>query len=198
MRSVIFTPEPEVVMKKYAVFVFIFFSVVTATLCASMSSEMEKTKVYLGEVQLTDGECRFKVEIDPVGFLLTSVADKYKMLFVRVDCIGSSPFKMSRQKDTIYLILSVGGQKTRVRAILDLQTTDPPFWDSLDVAMREVLAYPLGISESSISDPQRSRGLYFYFFVPKDSIGSLPEAIEYTIDSLGKSTLIEPRPQLAR
>ena len=186
-------------MMKSAAIVFIFFCSVVAgsTVYAAFSGQTRSSNFYKEEIQLADGACRFELEIEEVEFLLTSVANKYKLVRVRLENIARSPLELSRQADRFDLILRTNNQTTRVRAILNLQEAGPDIWDSLDITMREALAYPLEVPATRDPNLWRSEILYIFFLFPKNGVGSLPVAFEYTIDSLKKTIRIEPPPAMA-
>lgn len=132
-------------------------------------------------VRPSTGPCRFSIELEPVSFVLTSVAGKYRMLRVRVENTGEE-LSLSSARDVLDLVLVDADHERRVRGILDLQRSDPTFWDGLDVGMREVLAYPTSIRAAKESEARRDGVVrYLYAFFPVDQVSTAPEEFELAL-----------------
>jgi len=139
--------------------------------------------------------CSFFVEIEKVTFLLTDLANKYKVLRIRVENRSPTSLQLSSDNDTFDFVT---GKQGNVRAVLNLQKADPELWDSLDIVMREALVYPKIIKGAKNSSIGRAEVSYFFAFFPKERIKLLPLRFEYTIASLGQRVVIETRPRKHR
>lgn len=153
---------------------------------------------YAGQLDRpTTGPCRFSIEVEPVSFVLSSVAGKYRMLRVRVENTGTETLGLSSEGDVLELVLRDEGGERRVRAILNLERSDPAFWDALDVQMREALAYPRSIRAARETGSQRDGAVrYLYAFFPVAAVSALPEEFALTLAGV-EGTIAIRRPAAA-
>lgn len=165
---------------------------------ADVSVESGRTEFYLADIPINDEVCRLTIEIEQVGFLISSVADNYRLLRIRLENHADIPLRLSKQSDTFDLVMRGDEQLERVRASLNLRDADPAFWDTLEISLREVLVYPSSIPATRDLERGRSEVAYLYVFAPRDKVDALPEWFEYTIASLGTTVLIRPRQAAAR
>jgi hypothetical protein len=146
-----------------------------------------------GTVRGDDGRdrCRFSVEIERVGFLLNNVQDRYKLVRVRIENLGTSAVALSANRDRLDLVLQ---SDATVPALFNLQSADSTFWDSLSGDMRQILAYPQAIRAGRAEGPGSSpEVVYVYALFPKDRITEIPRAFAFQIESLGQTIRIEHR-----
>ncbi len=175
---------------KFAICLFVGFVLLNLSSTASISPEAGAPTRYLGGLMLggdtREDRCEFAIEIEKVTFALNSVQNKYKVIRLRVENFSKTPMVLSAEKDNIELQLE---GNVIVKGILNLRKADSPFWDSLDVEMRETLAYPQTIDPAKAST-EGNRGkttpLYVFILFPKDKVLKLPRSFSYRIDSLDK------------
>jgi hypothetical protein len=150
-----------------------------------------------GRLDPTDsfaGRCYFSAEIERIAFNLTSLNDKYKVIRIRVENEKGESIKLSVEKDGIALGFKDG---QRVRGTFNLKSEDGPVWDSLSDEMRSALAYPLSIRAAKVGDASRTREVvHFFAFFPADKVTDVPNSLDYTIESLGKTITLTGPPQV--
>jgi hypothetical protein len=135
------------------------------------------------------GACAFTVELQAETFHLLTVANKYRVIRIKVRNDGDRPLVLSRADDRVTLRI---GDKD-VAGIVDLKRVDPGTWnDVLDDQSRTDVAYPPTVprgEEDSV-----------YVFVPLKDAPALPESISYQVKSQGGSTveIRHPRRESAR
>lgn len=149
-------------------------------LCAPALPNGGKAKKLVLEANLASGEgrWRFTTEFVPIQYRLNTIRNKYKMIQIRVNNEGGKPLRLSRADDKVEVRLA----SNFVPGILNLTDADPAFWDSLDAAIRNELAYPLGV------EPGEEESIFV--FLPVTDFKEVPEAIRYTIAGEGAQVLL--------
>jgi hypothetical protein len=132
---------------------------------------------------------RVTANLDSRLFLLTAFWGKYKVVRIRIDNTRNpKAIPLSRTADSIEIIGvdRATSAEIRVTGILDLAGKDPPLWDSLDAAARDILAYPASV-------PAREEESVFVF-IPDNALAVLPAEFRYSIEGLpgGAIRLREP------
>lgn len=143
------------------------------------------TNMYRGSVSVGKGSIKFKVELDPISFLLNRVNNKYKLVRITVDG-GVRRVKLSTKDDRIEFFFN--NRQKPIPGILDLRKDDSKYWKSLDKKVRDVLAYPMSIGQ------ERIKGAVICVYLlasevealskPDRELEILPESIKYTIAAL--------------
>lgn len=146
---------------------------------AEISGSAGRAPNYVGMLDLANGDrCEVSIQIERVSFLLTSVANKYRFVRMLVNCGKQTGLTLSSAADRLEMTLD----KRTVPAILSLQKSDSAFWDSLDLNMRQTLAYPPAIKPN---EP-----VYVFGFFPADQVNAMPASFTLTIASLERSVTL--------
>ena len=142
-------------------------------LCLPALPNGGKAKKLVLQARVTSGEGRwlFSTEIVPIQYRLNTIRNKYKMIQIRVDNEGGKPLRLSRTADRVEVKLG----PNYVPALLDIPGTDPAFWDSLDVELRNQLAYPPGVDANEEES--------IFVFLPRTDVKDIPDAIRYKLAS---------------
>ena len=170
------------------------------SLSASISGGASISTEYTAEVKGTDGsdQYRFSIAIEPVMFRLQTMQGKYRLARLRVSNATITPVALSAERDRLEVLRRDGAP---VAAVLNPQRLDPTFWDTLDAATRETLAYPVTLKGAPPNvpggRPSTPESLYIYVLLPAAQVGDLPESFRYTIASLNQTVLIRTRPPMA-
>jgi hypothetical protein len=140
-------------------------------LCSPALPNGGKAKRLVLQASVTSGAGHWllSTEIVPIQYRLNTIRNKYKLIQIRVNNEGGKPLRLSRTADRIEVKLG----PTFVPAIIDIQGSDPAFWDSLDAELRNVLAYPPGVDANEEES--------IFVFLPSTSVKDVPEAIRYKI-----------------
>ncbi|HUL73043.1 MAG TPA: hypothetical protein VLT86_08075 [Vicinamibacterales bacterium] len=160
----------------------------------SVSGNSDPTLTFHGFVKGPDGREQYHivVDVEPTTFLLASVASKYRLARMRVQNSTASPLTLSADQDRLELVPPSG---PAVAAILNLQSGDSPFWDSLTAATRERLAYPVAVNGTPApatgGPPRAPEALYVYLFFPQAQVPTVPASFTYRIASLGQTIKLE-------
>ncbi|MDB5353965.1 MAG: hypothetical protein JWN24_418 [Phycisphaerales bacterium] len=130
------------------------------------------TSRYEATLPSGSGKCAFTVELQAETFHLLTVANKYRVVRIKVRNNGDQPLALSRTEDGV--TLRIGGKD--VPGIIDLKGLDPATWnDALDDQSRTDVAYPASVppgEEESV-----------FVFIPLKDAPALPESINYQIKS---------------
>ena len=106
---------------------------------AEMAGSAGRASPYVGVVDLGNGDrCELSVQVERVSFLLTTVANKYRLVRMLVDCRKQTGLTLSSTADRLELAI----ENRAVPAVLSLQRSDAAVWDALDMSMRQTLALP--------------------------------------------------------
>jgi len=160
-----------------------------------ISGDRGRPTVMQGVARGDDGRdrCRFSVEIERVSFVLNDVRDRYKLARVRVENLGPA-LALNAGRDRLDLVLASG---ETVPAVLNLQSGDSAFWDSLSADLRQTMAYPPSVRGRS-GEGSSPEVVYIYALFPKDRVTEMPRGFVYRIDSLGQEIRIERQATAAR
>ena len=150
---------------------------------AAMGGEEEVALRYSGEISHGGGNCRFTIDLEPVRFLVTTVANKYRFVPVLVRCQGEV-VQLSSTDDRF-----VARASDRIVAVLNLQQSDSALWDGFAAHIRRMLAYPQQI--------EPDKAVYIFAYLPSDNVTYTPELFSFTISSLGLTADIRLPPPTA-
>lgn len=147
---------------------------------AEMAGAAGRPSPFVGTIDLTNGDrCELSIQVERVSFLLTAVANKYRLVRMLVDCRKQTGLTLSSAADR--LEMTVGN--SAVPAVLNLQKSDSAVWDALDLDMRQTLAYPPAIKPNT--------PVYVFAYFPADQVKTMPARFTFTIASLGRSVTLQ-------
>jgi len=135
-----------------------------------------KRILYRGTLQTGDAggqEVHFDAEVEPLLFRLTGVADRYRVIRIRIRNSSARSLVLSAGADTMEAQLRGG---PTVKAVLDLGAQDSVLWDSLDADLRSAIVYPRVVQ----SGEEES---VFVFLPAADFADAPPQGFRYTIAS---------------
>jgi hypothetical protein len=146
---------------------------------AEMGGSAGRPSPFVGVIELPNGDqCDLSIQVERVSFLLTSVANKYRLVRMLVDCRKQTGLTLSSADDRLEMTV---GQSV-VPAILSLQRSDSALWDSFDLNMRQTLAYPPVIKPNA--------PVYVFAYFPADQVKTMPERFTFNIASLGRAVTL--------
>jgi hypothetical protein len=126
------------------------------------------------------GECRFSIDIERVSFMVTSVADKYRLVRMLIDCRGEGGLILSASDDRLEMQVDDGeGGDGVTPGVLSLRQADGAIWDAFDADMRRTLAYP--------PEVRAGDAVYVFAYFPVTETLSTPGGFQFTIASLGET-----------
>lgn len=148
---------------------------------AAVGGEEDVPSRYQGDLFLDGSRCSFTIELDRVLFLVATVADRYRIVPVAVECEGTN-VALSSTDDRFETADGAAG-------ILSLQRFDSQVWDGFDASIRRMLAYPQKIEA-------RKRQVFFAYF-RVDDIHGLPYEFSFTIASIAETVYLRLPPPTA-
>ena len=147
---------------------------------AELAGSAGRASSYVGMVDLANGDrCDLSIQVERVSFLLTTVANKYRLVRMLVDCRKQTGLTLSSTADRLEIAI----ENRQVPAVLSLQRSDSAVWDALDLNMRQTLAYPPAIKPN---EP-----VYVFAYLPADQVRTMPARFMFTIASLGRSVTLQ-------
>ena len=147
---------------------------------AELAGSAGRASSYVGMVDLGNGDrCELSIQVERVNFLLTTVANKYRLVRILVSCRKQTGLTLSSTADRLEMAI----ENRAVPAILSLQRSDSAVWDALDLNMRQTLAYPPAIKPN---EP-----VYLFAYFPADQVRTMPGRFMYPIASLGRTVTLE-------
>lgn len=164
-------------MRLYKALLILLVSSILAT--NSLSTALanggkDQSQHYMARIKLKSGGWIFiEANIERLSYILLSFQNKYKLVPIKVQNEGQSDIRLSAETDKIEVILPNG---SKVRAVLDLSTSDPEVWDSLDFELRSQLAYPMVI--------QAGEEEVVFVFIPGGEGQELPKCFHWWIESM--------------
>jgi hypothetical protein len=133
---------------------------------------------------------RLSIEIERIGFVLNTVQGRYRLARLRFENISTTPVALSIERDTLEADAGASGP---VAAVLNLQSSDSPFWDALSPDMRQILAYPKLVKARPSGPGSSAEVVYVYALFPADKVSEVPRSFTYRIDSVGQPVRIAQR-----
>lgn len=147
---------------------------------AELAGSAGRSSPYVGMVDLANGDrCELSIQVERVNFLLTTVANKYRLVRMLVDCRKQTGLTLSSTADRLEIAID----NRQVPAVLSLQRSDSAVWDALDLNMRQTLAYPPAIKPN---EP-----VYVFAYFPADQVTTMPARFTFTIASLGRTVTLQ-------
>jgi hypothetical protein len=154
---------------------------------AEMGGGEGRPTPFVGQVELPGeaggpptGECRFSIDVERVSFIVTTLADKYRLVRMLIDCRGESGLALSASDDRLAMMVDDGeGGDGVTAAVLSLRQADGAIWDAFDADLRRALAYP--------PEVRPGEAVYVFAYFPVDETRSMPGGFEFTIASLGET-----------
>lgn len=142
---------------------------------AEMAGGEGRPTPFVGQIEHGDGYCEFSVDVERINFLVTTVANKYRLVRMRIGCSGELSLALSSTDDRLEMLV---GDDNAV-GVLSLRQSDGALWDAFDPDIRRSLAYP---PEIRAGEP-----VYVFAYFPAEEVGSLPYGFEFTIASLDET-----------
>jgi hypothetical protein len=180
------------ILKLAIAYTFISAAWLAIAVCAAAADggkskvEPYSAEIALGPADSSNRYCTFSANIDPVLFYLTSFANQYRVVHIRVINRSTVPLILSQSKDTVEL--RFGGHS--VYGILDVTSVAPQLWKSLSLELRRLIAYPLRV------EPGEEEPVYVFVAVDRlsefEAARTTPSNIRYSIDTLGHSIDLRP------
>jgi hypothetical protein len=154
---------------------------------AEMGGGEGRPTPFVGQIELPGdegeppaGECRFSIDVERVSFLVTTVADKYRLVRMLIDCRGEDALALSATDDRLEMLVDDGEGGDGIAAgVLSLRQADGALWDVFGADMRRTLAYP--------PEVQAGEAVYVFAYFPVDEARSLPHGFRFTIASLNET-----------
>jgi hypothetical protein len=154
---------------------------------AEMAGSAGRASNYVGIVDLGNGDrCELSIPIERVSFLVTTVANKYRLVRILVDCRKQTGLTLSSTADRLEMAID----NRAVPAVLSLQRSDSAVWDAFDLNMRQTLAYPTAIKPNA--------PVYLFAYFPADQVTTMPARFNFTIASLGRTVTLQVLATAAR
>jgi hypothetical protein len=154
---------------------------------AEMAGSAGRASNYVGMLDLGNGDrCDLSIQVERVSFLLTTVANKYRLVRMLVDCRKQTGLTLSSTADRLEIAI----ENRQVPAVLSLQRSDSAVWDALDLNMRQTLAYPPAIKPNA--------PVYVFAYFPADQVNTIPARFTFTIASLGRAVTLQVLATAAR
>ena len=133
-----------------------------------------------GEGEPSEGECRFSIDVERVSYMVTTVAGKYRLVRMLIDCRGEDGLVLSATYDRLEMLVDDGEGGDGIAAgVLSLRQADGALWDAFDADMRRTLAYPAEI--------RAGEAVYVFGYFAVDETRSLPHGFQFTIASLNET-----------
>ena len=135
-----------------------------------------------GVLDLGNGDrCDISIQIERFGFFLSTMANKYRIVRILIDCERQTGLALSATDDRLETTI---GTRT-VPAILNLPRSDSAVWDGLDPEMQRSLTYP---SQVKPREP-----VYVFGYLPADQVKTMPTNFIFTLAALGRSVTLTNR-----
>lgn len=154
---------------------------------AEMGGGEGRPTPFVGQIELpggadepSEGECRFSIDVERVSFLVTTVADKYRLVRMLIDCRGEGALALSATDDRLEMLVDDGeGGDGIAVGVLSLRQADGAVWNAFDADMRRLLAYP--------PEVRAGDAVYVFAYFPVDAARSMPGGFQFTIASLNET-----------
>ena len=161
-----------------------------AALCASADAggggSARVPRLYLDSVNRDQQNVQAVVEMDPVSFAVNTVGNKYKLVSLVLKNDAGTTLVLSAVRDRVMVVTDSG---EIVRSSLQFAKLDRAIWDSWGNDIHERIEYPQSIPPHSSTT--------IYVFVPIEKLARVPEGVDITIDSLGKTLTLRKPPATA-
>jgi hypothetical protein len=147
---------------------------------AEMGGGEGRPTPFVGQAVIPDGECRFSIDVERVSYMVTTVAGKYRLVRMLIDCRGEGALALSATDDRLEMLVDGGDSGNGMASgVLSLRQADGALWDAFDADMRRTLAYPAEI--------RAGEAVYVFAYFPVDEARSLPHGFQFTIASLNET-----------
>lgn len=178
--------------------VFLGLVVLGGSARAEMGGGEGRPTPFVGEILLPGGEnepprveCRFAIDVEYVRFMVTTVADKYRLVRMLIDCRGEEGLALSATEDRLEMFVDDGeGGDGVTTGVLSLRRADGAIWDAFDTDLHRLLAYP--------PEVRAGDAVYVFAYFPADEVRSMPDGFRFTIASLGETVRLMNRATAAR
>jgi hypothetical protein len=129
---------------------------------AEMGGGEGRPTPFVGQAVIPDGECRFSIDVERVSYMVTTVAGKYRLVRMLIDCRGEGALALSATDDRLEMFVDDGEDAGDGMAsgVLSLRQADGALWDAFDADMRRTLAYPAEI--------RAGEAVYVFAYFPVD------------------------------